>query len=216
MAASLWGYVMWGVLYFMLACSVAGLLAAAPLKAQTNPPSQEPQLRIDPGMHTTRINRVGVDASCTLLATGSFDRTVRLWALPEGKLLSTLRPPIGPGDEGKIYAVAMAPDGGWIAAGGWTIAKAHFVYIFQTATGRVMTRLGPVADAVDHLAVSADGRYLAATLAGGEGLRVWQRTGTGLTDWQLVGQDKDYDGKESYGAAFAGTGTLYTVAYGGK
>src|SRR5262245_13620943 len=59
------------------------------------PPPQEPILRIDPGMHTARINRIGVDAACTGLATGSYDKTVRLWRLPEGKLLRTPRPPIG-------------------------------------------------------------------------------------------------------------------------
>jgi WD40 repeat protein len=81
---------------------------------------QEPILRIDPGMHTAPIWRIGVDAACTLLATGSHDKTVRLWRLPEGKLLRTLRPPVGPGgDAGKVFAVAVAPDGSWVAAAGW-------------------------------------------------------------------------------------------------
>jgi WD40 repeat protein len=207
---------MWKALRFMEICTVGALIFATPLRAQTHRPTQEPQLRVEPGMHTARINRVGVDASCSLLATGSYDKTVRLWTLPDGNLIRTLRPPIGPGDDGNIYAVAMAPDGAWIAAGGATFANAHFVYVFQTATGRVITRLGPLAAVVNHLAVSMDGRYLAATLGNGEGLRVWQRTGAGLVDWQLVAQDKNYDGKESYGATFASTGTLYTVAYGGK
>src|SRR5262245_18369182 len=47
------------------------------------PPPQEPILRIDPGMHTAPIFRIGVDAACTLLATGSYDKTVRLWRRPE-------------------------------------------------------------------------------------------------------------------------------------
>jgi len=48
------------------------------------------------------------------LALLSDEKTLRSWKLPEGKLSSTLRPPIGLGHEGKIYAVAMAPDGvGW-------------------------------------------------------------------------------------------------------
>src|SRR5438046_1859224 len=78
--------------------------------AQTLPP-QEPQLVIDPGMHTGPIRRIGVDAACSLLATGSHDKTVRLWRLPQGKLLNTLRPPIGPGFDGRVNAVAVAPDG---------------------------------------------------------------------------------------------------------
>jgi hypothetical protein len=101
----------------------AWALGAMPALAQQIPPPQEPILRIDPGMHTATIKRIGVDADCTLLATGSYDKTVRLWRLPEGKLLRTLRPPIGPGNDGKVYAVALASDGSWVAAGGWDAAQ---------------------------------------------------------------------------------------------
>src|SRR5262249_31998592 len=101
--------------------------------AQALPP-QQPQLAIDPGMHTANIRRIGVDAACALLATGSHDKTVRLWRLPQGKLLNILRPPIGPGNDGKVYAVAVAPDGSWVAAGGydaqWSASQQNFIYMF--------------------------------------------------------------------------------------
>ena len=61
-----------------------------------------------------------------------------------------------------------------------------------------------------HLTWSADGRYLAATLNAlndGEGLRVWETAG-----WSLVGDDRDYGGKDSYGAAFDASGQ---ALYGG-
>ena len=74
----------------------------APAAAQSLPP-QEPILRIDPGMHTALIQRVGADARCSLLATASYDKTVRLWQLPEGKLLRVLRPPIGHGPRRPAY-----------------------------------------------------------------------------------------------------------------
>src|SRR5262245_48957085 len=206
-----------GISRFLGAYTVGALIAAAPLQAQTNPPSQEPQLRIDPGMHTAQIFRIGVNTFCTLLATGSEDKTVRLWGLPDGKLLSTLRPPIGPGNEGKIYAVAVAPDGTWVAAGGFTFrGNEEFVYIFEVATKRLLTRLGPVPGVVYHLAVSPNGQHLAATLGKGKGLRVWQRTGTSSGDWRLVAEDKDYGDKISVGAAFDAAGALYTVALDGK
>src|SRR5688572_19053391 len=82
----------------------------------------DPILRIDPGMHTAMTKRLGVDAGCTLLATGSDDKTLRLWRLPEGKLIRTLRPPIGAGHEGKLFATALSPDGTWAAVGGWDAA----------------------------------------------------------------------------------------------
>ena len=166
-------------------------------------------------MHTAPINRIGVDAACTLMVTGSHDKTARLWALPEGgrgeaRLLRTLRVPIGEGDDGKVYAVALSPDGQWVAAGGWDAAKASIghdsVYIFEAATGRLVTRLGRLGNVINHLAFSPDGSRLAAT-TGGEGMRLWE-----AGSWRLLAEDKDYGGKASYGAAFDGANRLFTVA----
>ena len=129
---------------------IFGLALEAAARAE-DLPDQRPMLRIEPGMHTAQINRIGVDAACTLMVTGSHDKTARLWALPEGgrgepDLLRTLRVPIGEGDEGKVYAVALSPDGKWVAAGGWdahySIDNTMAVYIFEAATGRLVTRLG--------------------------------------------------------------------------
>jgi hypothetical protein len=177
-------------------------------------PEQRPMLRIEPGMHTAIIKRIGVDAACTLMATGSEDKTVRLWTLPDGgrgeaKLLRTLRVPLGEGNDGKVYAVALSPDGQWVAAGGYMRkdAEQETVYIFEAATGRLVTRLGRLGDVVGHLTFSPDGSRLAATL-GGEGMRIWE-----AGSWRLLAEDKDYGGKDSYGAAFDGANRLFTVAY---
>ena len=62
-------------------------------------------------MHTAPIQRIGVDAACSLLATASDDKTVRLWSLPDGKLKRVVRLPIGDGDAGKVQATALSPDG---------------------------------------------------------------------------------------------------------
>jgi len=77
-----------------------------------------PVLIINPGMHTAPIRSVGVDATGRLAVTGSDDKTVRVWSLSDGKLLRTIRMPAGPESVGRIYAVAMSPDGALVAAGG--------------------------------------------------------------------------------------------------
>jgi hypothetical protein len=172
----------------------------------------DPVLTIEAGMHTTPIRSIGVDRACRLLATGSDDKTVRLWSLPEGRLLRTLRPPIGLGDAGKVSAVALAPDGLLVATSGWDVRNSGeprtSVELFDATTGALKARVGEFESLIDHLAFSADGRFLAVTLGKG-GLRVIE-----TEHMREVAADRDYRGG-SYGVAFAPDGRLFTVAADG-
>src|SRR5262245_28643220 len=89
---------------FALAFSIAPV-------APAQQPSREPILRIETGMHTARIRGIGVDAADQFLVTSSDDKTIRVWDLATGRLLKTLRIPIGEGNEGKLNALALSPDG---------------------------------------------------------------------------------------------------------
>ena len=175
------------------------------------PPPVKPEdvvLRLDPGMHTATIRRIGVSADGRLLATASDDKTVKLWALPEGKLLRTLRPPIGPGNEGKVFAVALDPAGRWVAAGGWMSKTGleEFVTLFDTATGAVRARLGPLPNVVNDLAVSPDGSRLAAGLGGKNGVRVWDTARALEGDVRPAFEDREFGG-DVHGLAFGPAGT---------
>jgi Caspase domain/WD domain, G-beta repeat len=177
-------------------------------------PSQDPILRIETGMHVAPIKRIGVDKDCHIAVTGSDDKTARVWSLPQARLLHTLRMPIGPGNAGKVFAVAMSPDGRWIAAGGWDAQEQsnhqHFVYVFDTATGAMFARVGPFGNVINDLAFSSDGHWLAATSHADVGLKVID-----AQTWRIAFEDKSYAGA-SYGAAFAVNGRLYTVDFDGK
>ena len=105
--------------------AVLALAGAPPARAEDapEPPAglyDRPVLVLDPGMHTARINHADVDAAGRYAVTGSDDKTVRVWSVADGRLLRTIRVPAGPDNVGKIYAVAISPDGELIAAGGWT------------------------------------------------------------------------------------------------
>src|ERR1700732_5398211 len=80
---------------------------------------KRPVLIVDPDMHTDISRTAAADAAGRFLVTGSEDKTVRVWSASDGKLLRTIRIPAGPGYSGRIYAVAMSPDGSIVAAGGF-------------------------------------------------------------------------------------------------
>jgi WD40 repeat protein len=171
-----------------LACLVSSQWRHTAVQAQTNSqPSAQPILRIETGMHTATIRRINVDAAGRYLVTGSNDKTVRVWELATGRLLRTLRPPIGEGNEGKVGVVAISPDGRLIAAAGWTGIEWDgqvCIYLFDRESGRLTLRMCGLPEVVGHLAFSPDGTRLAVALLN-TGIRVFRCARPSLAD--LVG-----------------------------
>lgn len=202
--------------HFTLLVSVfilQALYAVIPASSVSADAPDAPILRIETGMHTAVINRIGVDAQNRFLITGSDDKTVRVWDLETGTLLKTLRPPISDGSEGKIFAVAISPDGSTVAAGGWTgwdWEGKCYIYLFDRATGTMTGRITGLPNVINHLAYSPDGRFLAAALGEG-GVRIFRADPGGGS---LIGEDRDY-GSDSYWADFAPDGRLVTTCFDG-
>lgn len=203
---------------FIFSCVLFVCLAAG----RTSQLSSDPILRLDPGRHTAAIRRIDVDRDGHWLVSASDDKTVRVWEAATGRLARVLRPPIGEGDEGKLYSVAISPDGSMVACGGVTKAADNFVYLFSRATGRLVSRTAALPNAIDGLAFSPDGSMLAATLGGSSGLRLFAVTSrpslvSGIADvsLSLIAGDPEY-GDRSEGVQFSGAGRwLVTSSYDG-
>ncbi len=180
-------------------------------------PPAEPMLRIETGMHTARIVRIAIDRQNRFLVTASDDKTLRVWDLATGEALSVIRPPIGPGYEGMLFAAAMSPDGSAIACGGWTqfngggtdiSPDGYTIYLFERASGRMIHLIGGMPNIINHLAFSPDGRFLAAAFGDGS-VRVWS-----ARDYSQAGKDGNY-GADCYCVAFDGRNRLVTTSYDG-
>jgi WD40 repeat protein len=84
-----------------------------------------------------------------ILASGSADQTVRLWSLPDGRLIETL---IGHGDS--VECLAMSPDGRFLASG----STDRTVRLWSLPDGRLIGVLEGHRGHVKCLAISPDGR----------------------------------------------------------
>ena len=173
-----------------------------------------PVLVVDLGTHTASIRSASADRDGRWAVTGSDDKTVRIWSLADGKFERTIRLPAGPGNVGKVDALAMSPDGALIAAGGWTrwteAEPQEQIYLFDRATGTLVKRIEGLPSDVNSLMFSPDGDRLAAGLSSG-GLRVYASE----SSWDETARDEDY-GDQVYSADFAPDGRLATTAYDRK
>ena len=173
-------------------------------------PASKPFLRVETGMHTAVIFRIDADREGRYLVTGSNDKTVRVWELSSGRLLRTLRPPIGSGIVGKIYAVALSPDGETVAAGGWTAGQeGSNIYRWRRRDGHMLPPIGGLPNVVNDLAFSPDGSRLAAVFSNGE-LQVFR-----ASDGTEMARDTSCK-KRSLSVAFDRRGRLATSCYDGR
>ncbi len=196
---------------------VSAIPCAEPAAAQSFP-----ILRADPGRHTGVISQIVADSACSFVATGSGDKTVRVWSVPEagGSFIHryAVRLPIGFGNEGSVYALALSQDGRRLAAGGWDAgaprSRANGVYLIDTPSGRVASRLGGHKNVITSLAFSPRGR-LAVGLAGGEGIRLWHRDSE-ATPWSIAAETTGYGHASVVSLAFDRRGRLFAVTDDGQ
>ena len=136
------------------------------------PVLEEASLRVESGEHTGPVTGIATTPRGDYVVTASEDRTARVWDGATFALLRTLRPPSqAVGSEGRLYAVAISPDGALVATAGVTRfftggeQRSSAVYLFDRSSGALVRMLpGAVSNAsqeqVNRLCFSRDGQRL--------------------------------------------------------
>jgi WD40 repeat protein len=106
---------------------------------------------------------VAISPDGRLLASGSADKSIKLWSLPEGVLLKTLT-----GHTDYVRAVAISPDGRLLASG----SDDRAIKLWSLPDGALLKTLAGHTDYVYAVAISPDGRLLASG-SGDKTVKLW-------------------------------------------
>lgn len=165
---------------FLFLLSICLISTSLPGPARAGEPPAAPFTRINTDMHSAKIMDIAADAEGKLLATASYDKTVKIWEAATGTLVKTLRPPTGSGMEGALIAVALSPDGKTVATGGFTghsWNRSYSVYVFDRQSGEMLRNIGGLPQPVSRLLYSPDGTRLAIAFNNGSGAHVFETSG---------------------------------------
>jgi RNA polymerase sigma factor (sigma-70 family) len=147
-----------------------------------------------------------------ILASGSWDWSIKLWDLATGKELHHLK-----GHRGWVWSVAFSPDGKTLASGG--DSRDRTIRIWDISTGNELLRLEGHQGSIVSVAFSPDGKTLASSGSDGT-VRLWNPA-AGQELRRLQGQGNEVaricfspDGKTLAGAGSDAVIRLWDVATG--
>ncbi|PNP52713.1 hypothetical protein FNYG_15804 [Fusarium nygamai] len=103
--------------------------------------------------HGHWVISVAFSADGEWIASGSLDKTVKIWDAGTGACLQTLE-----GHSDSVHSVAISADGQWIASGSWD----KTVKIWDAGTGACLQTLEGHGGLVSSVAFSADSQWIAS------------------------------------------------------
>jgi len=113
--------------------------------------------------HTNAIRCVAYHPAGEMLASSSYDHTLRLWDTQSGQLLYTV-----PTQNTTALSIAFHPEGALLALG----TNQHTIQLWDTSTWRLLTMLRDHSNSVESVCFSADGQWLFSA-SGDETVKIW-------------------------------------------
>ncbi len=135
-----------------LVLSLLGCLGAtAGALSAPAPPARHPPLPYTFTGHTKCVFSVAFDAHGRTIASGSSDKTVKLWDVKTGNVKGTLE-----GHASGLYSLSYSPDGKTLASG----SDDRTIKLWDAKTGKERTTLRGHVKSVMSVAYSPNGRTL--------------------------------------------------------
>ena len=147
---------------------------------------------LDTGGHMAKVSVVVFTPDGRQIVSASDDKVVRVWDVATGMTVRTFRGEAEPGHAGKVYALALSPDGKWLAAGGWMKTpgdEGHHVRLYDFASGKLVALLKGHDDITEGLAFSPDSRRLIS--GSGDNTAIIWDVATAKALHKLVGHNGD-------------------------
>jgi WD40 repeat protein len=113
--------------------------------------------------HSSWVNSVAYSPDGQTVASGSWDKTIKLWNVKTGNLLQTLK-----GHSSSVNSVAYSPDGQTLASGNGD----KTIKLWNVKTGNLLQTLTGHSSSVSSVAYSPDGQTLASG-SGDKTIKLW-------------------------------------------
>ena len=134
--------------------------------------------KLDTGGHTSEITAITFTPDGREVVSAGKDKVVRVWDLATAQTRRTIRGQIGRGAEGEIAAMALSPDGRWLAVGGWMdpdsarVPCCGDIRLYDFKSGRLVALLRSHSEPVSALAFVPDSSRLISGATDGTAI-VW-------------------------------------------
>lgn len=101
--------------------------------------------------HSDSVQTIAISPDGETLASGSYDKTIKLWNLKTGELLKTIT-----GHQEAILSVAITPDGKTLVSG----SRDNTIKVWNLKTGEIIRNINGHQAGVESIVITPDGETL--------------------------------------------------------
>ncbi|HLO48441.1 MAG TPA: serine/threonine protein kinase [Kamptonema sp.] len=131
--------------------------------------------------HSSFVNSIAISPNGLILASGSWDRTIKLWNLETGELTTTLT-----GHSDRVNSVVISPDGQLLVSG----SSDETIRLWNLRSGELLSTLPGHSIGVNSVAISPNGQLIASCGGSDYTIKIWNLA-TGELLRTLVGHLDD-------------------------